>query len=129
MNLSEVKKEIRGLDKFEFETLTPATASVIVYGSDKYLEEFTKPGLYCVRSGSRGIIEQVELLGSSVDSFNVPSLEEAKQSFVEDATEEEIEAANEYVDEFYMVVEDAEYPGVLNFGFTEEEFDYFFMVG
>lgn len=129
MNLSEVKKEIRGLDKFEFETLTPATASVIVYGSDKYLEEFTKPGLYCVRSGSRGIIEQVELLGSSADSFNVPSLEEAKQSLVEGATEEEIEAANEYVDEFYMVVEDAEYPGVLNFGFTEEEFDYFFMVG
>lgn len=128
MNLNEIKTEIRGLENFAFETITPATASTIVYGDDKYLEEFRKPGLYCVRSGCRGIIEHVELVGSSIESLNIPTLNEAIASFSEDGNEEDLQTIEEYVAEYYMVTEDTEYPGVLNFGFTEEEFDYYFLV-
>lgn len=133
MNLNEIKTYVKGLENFAFETITSATASVIAYGSDKYVEKFAKPGLYCVNVGPRGIVEHVELVGSSADSLDLPTLDQVIESnpdFFEDEDGESGSAvAKMYFEDFYMIVEDAEHAGILNFGFTEDEFDYYFMVG
>lgn len=133
MNLNEIKTTVKGLENFAFETITSATASVIAYGSDKYMNDFAKPGLYCVNVGSRGIVERVKLVGPSADSLDLPTLEQVVASnpdfFEDEDGEEGLAVTKLYFEEFYMIVEDAEHPGVLNFGFTEDEFDYYFLVG
>ena len=135
MNLNEIKTYVKGLENFAFETITSAKAAEIVYGNNNkaHIEEFTKPGLYRVSMGPRGIVEHIEVVGSSVDSLDLPTLDEVIESnpdFFEDEDGESGSAvAKMYFEDFYMIVEDAENAGVLNFGFTEEEFDYYFMVG
>lgn len=133
MNLNEVKNYVKGLENFAFETITSAKAAEIVYGNNNkaHIEEFTKPGLYCVSMGPRGIVEHIEVVGSSVDSLDLPTVEQVMESADGDIEDlyEDYESAKYYFEEFYMIVEDAEHAGVLNFGFTEEEFDYYFMVG
>jgi hypothetical protein len=125
MNLETLKSTVEGLNDFNFAPLTAKEAEKLTNVADG---NFVKPGFYRVEIGSRGLIEGTEYLGEDVSAVDIPTLEECIALMSEGADEEDKEAAAEYVNEFYMVAEDYERGGVLNFGFTEEEFDYYLEV-
>ena len=125
MNLETLKSTVEGLNDFNFAPLTANEAEKLTNVAE---ENFAKPGFYRVEVGSRGFIEGSEYLGEDVSAVNILTLEECIALMSEGADEEDKEAAAEYVNEYYIVAEDYEQGGVLNFGYTEEEFDYYLEV-
>lgn len=105
---------------FKFIPVSAEQAELIT-GADK--EEFTKPGIYRVLSGSRGTIEEVVLQEGKLE---ILTKEEATQGMIDDdMDEEEIQDAKNYVEEWYLIQVDPEFSGALNFGYTEEDVDTF----
>lgn len=123
MNMNEVKNYVKGLENFDFHIYTPETASEVV-GGRVVASKFKEPGLYRVLSGSRGFIEEVERM--DLDQFNIPTVDECIEKVFD--PEENYAESKEYIEEFYMVMEDEENPGTLIFGFTEEEYDHYILV-
>lgn len=121
MNLNVLKTYVRGLEYFDFIEKTAEEASVATDGRVDPSEFNKGPGLYRILSGSRGFIDEVE----KVEEFSIPTIEELVKSFEDDDDDEE---AREYIEEFYMVVEDENNEGVLQFSYTEEEYDIFVKV-
>ena len=112
---------------FKFIPVSAEQAELIT-GANK--EEFTKPGIYRVLSGSRGMIEEVVLQEGKLE---ILTKEEAIQDMIDDdmpggMTEEEIQDAKNYVEEWYNIQVDPEFSGSLIYGYTEEDYDTFVQV-
>ena len=108
---------------FKFIPVSAEQAELIT-GANK--EEFTKPGIYRVLSGSRGMIEEVVLQEGKLE---IMTKEEAIQSIIDDdMDEEEIQDAKNYVEEWYNIDIDPEFSGALIYGYTEEDYDTFVQV-
>ena len=114
-NLNEIKKNFPELKDFEF-IARSAAAAADKFGTVGLTEEdFSQPGLYSVVIGSRGMLEDVNL----VESFEIPTIEE-----IADGDEEYVEM----IEEFYDIEEDVEDSGVLIFGFNDEDYEVFILV-
>jgi hypothetical protein len=111
------------VDISNVKTVTIAEVQEYTYGFD-YTKEITKSGVYKIVSGSRGYIEEVEYLGD-LDTKEIKLL--TKQDCVEQllCDEDDREELTSYVDEFYGYEVEKDY---VQFGFTEEEFDWYFKV-
>lgn len=95
------------------------------YYTDDLEKEFKESGVYRILSGSRGILEEVERV-ASLDAKTIDIL--TKQEVVKilfDGDESEIDELLEYVEEFYGFEIEEKF---MTFGYTEEEFDYYFRV-
>ena len=109
--------------KFKF-TAVSAEKAADLTGAD--VENFTKSGIYRVLKGSRGMIEEIIL---QEDKLDILTKEEAIRAMSKDVEDkEEIQEIKDYVDEFYIIQEDPEFSGALNFSYTEEEMDIFVKV-
>tara|TARA_B100000424_G_C22790034_1_gene424333 strand:- start:308 stop:733 length:426 start_codon:yes stop_codon:yes gene_type:complete len=109
--------------KFNFTAVTAEKAADLT-GAD--VENFTKPGIYRVLKGSRGMIEEIIL---QEDKLEILSKEEAFKTMSKDVEDkEEIQEIKDYVDEFYIIQIDPEFSGALNFSYTEEDMDIFVKV-
>jgi len=124
MNLNELKIEFAKLKDFEF---VAKTAKEAEDATTVPAENFAVPGLYRVLFGSRGFIEEIVREGDGAEELNVPSIEEAIDTLTDESGENRDQMA-EYVGEYYFASEDAETGGVLNFGYTEEDVDFYILV-
>ena len=122
MNLNELKIEFAKLKDFEF---VAKTAKEAEDATTVPAENFAVPGLYRVLFGSRGFIEIIERVGDDADALDVVSKEEAAAELTDG---DEGCSMREYVEEYYFAREDAETGGVLNFGYTEEDVDFYILV-
>ena len=104
---------------------TVTIAEVIAYTYDvDYTKDFTKSGVYRVLSGCRGEIEEVEFIGDlETKELKLMTKQECIDFLVVD--EDEREDITVYVDEMYGYGVEEDY---VQFGFTEEEFDWYFKV-
>jgi hypothetical protein len=95
------------------------------YYSDDLSKEFKQSGVYRIMSGSRAYLEEVEFI-APLDSktIEIPSKEDAVR-ILSDGDDSEINELKEYVDEYYGFEIEKNF---MTFGFTEEEFDYYFKV-
>ena len=95
------------------------------YHGDDLKKEFAQSGVYRIMSGSRGYLEEVELVSPlDAKTINLPSKEDVVK-ILADGDESEINEIKEYVDDYYGIEIEENY---ITFGFTEEEFDYYFKV-
>lgn len=109
--------------KFNF-TAVSAEKAADLTGAD--VENFTKSGIYRVLKGSRGMIEEIIL---QEDKLDILTKEEAIRAMSKDVEDkEDLQDIKDYVDEFYIIQEDPEFYGALNFSYTEEEMDIFVKV-
>ena len=104
---------------------TVTIAEVIAYTSDDSLaKSITKSGVYRVLSGCRGEIEEVEFIGDlETKELKLMTKQECIDFLVVD--EDEREDITVYVDEMYGYGVEEEF---VQFGFTEEDFDWYFKV-
>ena len=109
--------------KFKFTTVSAEKAADLT-GAD--VENFTKSGIYRVLKGSRGMIEEIILQEYKLDILTKEEAIRAMSKDVED--KEDLQDIKDYVDEFYIIQEDPEFSGALNFSYTEEEMDIFVKV-
>ena len=95
------------------------------YYTDDLEKEFKESGVYRILSGSRGILEEIEKVASlDAKTIDIPTREEVVKILF-DGDESELEELTEYVEEYYgYEIEDK----FMTFGYTEEEFDYYFRV-
>jgi hypothetical protein len=111
------------LDITNIPTLTLKQVQEITY----YELDITKSGLYRIMSGSRGYLEEIEYIDSlEATKLKLPSKEQCMERILfEGADEEEIQLAEEVIEEFYFISVEKDR---IEFGFTEEEFDYYFKI-
>ena len=104
---------------------TVTIAEVIAYTRNDYLAKaITKSGVYRVLSGCRGEIEEVQYIGDlETKQLKLMTEQECVDFLVVD--EEEREEVTAYVNEMYGYGVEEEF---VQFGFTEEEFDWYFKV-
>lgn len=95
------------------------------YYTDDLEKEFKESGVYRILSGSRGMLEEIVRVSSlDAKTIDIPTREEVVKILF-DGDESEIEELTEYVEEYYgYEIEDK----FMTFGYTEEEFDYYFRV-
>lgn len=114
------------VDISKVKTVTIAEVIAYTYDAD-YTKDFTKSGVYRVMSGSRGEIEEVEYIGDlETKELKFMTKQECVDFLVGDeASKAEREETTVYVDEMYGYGVEEDY---VQFGFTEEEFDWYFKV-
>lgn len=102
-------------------------AAATNYNKDELASEINKSGVWRVMSGSRGYLDEIEYIGPlTMTTVKIPSKEECFEMLSdEDATDEEKESTQEYIEEFYGICEQEE---SVQFSYTEEEFDYYVKV-
>ena len=111
------------VDISKVKTVTIAEVIAYTYDAD-YTKDFTKSGVYRVMSGCRGEIEEVEYIGDlETKELKFMTKQECVDFLVVD--EDEREETTVYVDEMYGYGVEEDY---VQFGFTEEEFDWYFKV-
>lgn len=106
---------------------TVTLAEVAEYTSEMLEKQITKSGVYRILSGSRGCIEEVEYIGD-LDTKQIrlmTKLQCVEHLLNDDANDDDRKETAEYVDEFYGFDVEEDY---VQFGFTEEEFDWYFKV-
>ena len=95
------------------------------YYADDLEKEFKESGVYRILSGSRGMLEEIEKVASlDAKTVDLPTREEVVKILF-DGDESEIEELTEYVEEYYGYEIEEKF---MTFGYTEEEFDYYFRV-
>ena len=89
-----------------------------------FADDVKESGIYRLLSGSRGILDEVEVVGE-VDATQLEVLD--KEECIEQLCydEDDLAEITEYVEDFYGVTVEEEY---VQFGFTEEEFDWYFKI-
>jgi hypothetical protein len=92
-----------------------------------FADDVKESGIYRIMSGSRGILEEVELVGEvDATQLDVKDKFECIEFLLCDGYEyDEFDEVTEYVEDFYGVTVEEEY---VQFGFTEEEFDWYFRI-
>jgi len=115
-SLTDIKNKFDELKDFNFVAYSASDAADKFAEFEVPAEDFSKPGLYRVVVGSRGELEDINL----VESLEIPTPEE-----IADGDEDYLEM----IEEFYDIDEDVEDPGVLIFSFNEEEYEVFILVG
>jgi hypothetical protein len=111
------------VDISNVKTVTIAEVMEYTYGVD-YTKDITKSGVYRILSGSRGCIEEVEYIGDlETKQIKLMTVEQCVDYILVD--ERERKETTEYVSEFYGYEVEKDY---VQFGFTEEEFDWYFKV-
>ena len=116
------------VDISNVKTVTLAeVAEITGWDIKQFQDEITKDGVYRLLSGSRGYFDEVAFVQDLSDNtLELKSIQECVESLVYDhADEEEVASTTEYVEEFYGVEVDED---KVIFGFTEEEFDFYFKV-
>ena len=108
------------VDLNQIPTMTVNEAAILS-GCDA--EEFAKPGVYRILSGSRGIIEEFEFLGN-VTEIQIPTIDEVVAQFVSYGDDED--EVRDMVEEFYGLQIEEDH---VNFGFTEEEYEMWVKIG
>jgi len=89
-----------------------------------FADDVKESGIYRIMSGSRGILEEVELVGEvNATQLDVLDKEECIELLTHD--EDDLAEITEYVEDFYGV--NVEH-NLVQFGFTEEEFDFYFRI-
>lgn len=101
--------------------------AVEITGQDESREYMTKSGVYKITSGSRGYFDGCEYVGDlDMKTLSLMTVEQCVESLIgQDYNEEELEETTMYVEEFYGFEVDKDY---VQFGYTEEEFDWFVKV-
>ena len=91
------------------------------------LDEINKSGIWRVLSGSRRCLDEIEYVGPlEQNTINLPSENECIDLLTYGGDdEEEVDRIAEYVEEFYGIMEEED---SVQFGYTEEEFDYYVKV-
>ena len=92
-----------------------------------FADDVKESGIYRLLSGSRGILDEVELVGE-VDATQLDVLDKVEciELLCSDGYDsDEFDEMTEYVEDFYGVTVEEEY---VQFGFTEEEFDWYFKI-
>ena len=92
-----------------------------------FADDVKESGIYRIMSGSRGILEEVELVGEvNATQLDVLDKEECIELLCSDGYDsDEFDEMTEYVEDFYGV--NVEH-NLVQFGFTEEEFDFYFRI-
>lgn len=109
-------RTFRGMETFSFSDMTVKQVSDICGGG--WEEDFQTPGYYRVLIGSRGLLEEIEFVGSTFPGVPTPT-----DIFLNGDWDDP-----EMIDEYYTVENSIEFPGSLLFAYNEEEYELFFKV-